>query len=109
LVSEALNERVIVAEDDGVLLAAILTVSPLCGFKPHGGHREIGAVSLSDVASAPLAPIKGSKWVPEPFVCDRGPSEGATTDASPVQNLVRTHLEAVELPEPVVLLPEHNR
>ena len=64
---------------------------------------------VASIASAPLAPIKGSKWVPEPFVCDRGPSEGATTDASPVQNLVRTHLEAVELPERVVLLPEHNR
>jgi len=64
---------------------------------------------VASIASAPLAPIKGSKWVPEPFVCDRGPSEGATTDASQVQNLVRTHLEAVELPERVVLLPEHNR
>ena len=34
--------------------------------------------------------------------------EGAT-DASPAQNLVRTHLEVVEVPQPMGLVAEHSR
>jgi len=51
--------------------------------------------------------IKESKWLWEPFLYDHRPLKGATTDASPVQNLVRIHLEVVEVLERMV--PEYSQ
>ena len=54
------------------------------------------------------AVLKDSNWVREPFVHDQWLWEGAT-DASPVQNRVRIHLEAVEVPKRVAPVAEDNR
>jgi hypothetical protein len=68
---------------------------------------KIGAVSLFDFASATWDQIKESKWLWEPFLYDQRPLQEATTDASPVQNLVRIHLEVVEVLERMV--PEYSQ
>ena len=52
--------------------------------------------------------LKDSNWVRELFVHDQWLWEGAT-DASPVQNRVRIHLEAVEVPKRVAPVAEDNR
>jgi len=51
--------------------------------------------------------IKESKWLWEPFLYDQRPLKEATTDASPVQNLVRIHLEVVEVLERMI--PEYSQ
>jgi hypothetical protein len=53
--------------------------------------------------------LRDSNWVREPFVHDQWLWEGATTDASPVQNRVRKHLEVVEVPKRVAPVVEDNR
>jgi len=83
---------------------------PKPDFTGGAGHRrhsrgEIGAVSLFDFASATWDQIKESKWLWEPFLYDQRPLKEATTVAFPVQNLVRIHLEVVEVLERMI--PEY--
>jgi hypothetical protein len=52
--------------------------------------------------------IKEPTWVLEPFLYDLRALKGAP-DAFPVQNLVRIHLEVVELLKLVGQVAEHNR
>ncbi len=63
--------------------------------------RTAGSIRLGSLK------IKESKWLWEPFLYDHRPLKGATTDASPVQNLVRIHLEVVEVLERMV--PEYSQ
>jgi hypothetical protein len=69
--------------------------------------EKIGAVSLFDFASATWDQIKESKWLWEPFLYDQRPLKEATTVAFPVQNLVRIHLEVVEVLERMI--PEYSQ
>jgi hypothetical protein len=46
--------------------------------------------------------------VPEPFLYDQRALKGAS-DAFPVQNLVRIHLEVVEALKRAAQVAEHNR
>jgi hypothetical protein len=55
------------------------------------------------------ADLRDSNWVREPFVHDQWLWEGATTDASPVQNRVLKHLEVVEVPKRVASVVADNR
>jgi hypothetical protein len=80
------------------------------------GERDIGVwpeqidgVARQASRRAPSATaIRELTWGWEPFLDDQEPP-GGSPDASPAQNLVRTHLEVVVVPEPMGQVPEDNR
>jgi hypothetical protein len=85
------------------------------GFEPLRGQRRAAQAHARGVEDGTgegrdeRSDLKDSNWVWEPFVHDQWLWEGATTDVSPVQNQVRIHLEAVEVPKRVAPVAEDNR